>query len=535
MADITLTTDNSFVGVNSGASLTTGTGNCGFGTSTLTLLTTGNNNIASGHRSGLSLTTGADNAFFGFIAGQLGTTAAQNTAAGSKALQKNQTGQRNVAVGFKAGSEYLASDMTAVGSEALWKATGASNTGVGASAGGSVTTGQRNVFIGYGAGAGPTTPGGVSYAIAIGYNVQAISSGMIVLGDANQTLLQMFGLGFARYNAPTQNLTIGGTGSSPVTWTGTANLGIGKGCFSSATTASSNLAVGQSAFEDQIIGNGNCIIGQAAARHTTAAFDCTCIGNIVAENAVSGGTGLTAVGFRAAQFATAMLNNALLGDSAAWRSQGNNVIAIGYRVAEYNGSGDDCIYIGKGAGVNRESGNRNILIGTEAGAFSTAPVVPNDNNGTVTGTVAGGDRTIGIGFRALDLCTGSDHVALGDQAGLAVTSGSDCVFVGSAAGNDASQKVDAVNSIAIGSDTFTTADNQVVLGNASITETVLRGVQKGTVLTVATLPAAGSSAGSRAFVSDSNAAASGNFGAAVAAGGANTVPVYCDGAAWRIG
>lgn len=42
-------------------------------------------------------------------------------------------------------------------------------------------------------------------------------------------------------------------------------------------------------------------------------------------------------------------------------------------------------------------------------------------------------------------------------------------------------------------------------------------------------------AGLRAFVTDSNVVAAGNFGNVVAGGGANFVPVFADGAAWRIG
>lgn len=53
-------------------------------------------------------------------------------------------------------------------------------------------------------------------------------------------------------------------------------------------------------------------------------------------------------------------------------------------------------------------------------------------------------------------------------------------------------------------------------------------------MTVAALPLP-AIAGQRQFVSDSSVAASGNFGAAVAGGGTNTVPVYSDGAVWRIG
>lgn len=51
--------------------------------------------------------------------------------------------------------------------------------------------------------------------------------------------------------------------------------------------------------------------------------------------------------------------------------------------------------------------------------------------------------------------------------------------------------------------------------------------------TVASL--AGAAQGARSFVTDSTVAAAGNFGAVVAGGGANIVPVYNDGTNWRIG
>ena len=53
---------------------------------------------------------------------------------------------------------------------------------------------------------------------------------------------------------------------------------------------------------------------------------------------------------------------------------------------------------------------------------------------------------------------------------------------------------------------------------------------------VGALPAASAAlAGTRAAVSDSNAAYSGNAGATVAAGGSNVVPVFCNGTNWDIG
>lgn len=54
--------------------------------------------------------------------------------------------------------------------------------------------------------------------------------------------------------------------------------------------------------------------------------------------------------------------------------------------------------------------------------------------------------------------------------------------------------------------------------------------------TVATLPTAAIAlAGTRAAVSDSNAAYTAGIGATVVGGGSSVVPVFCNGSAWLIG
>jgi hypothetical protein len=54
--------------------------------------------------------------------------------------------------------------------------------------------------------------------------------------------------------------------------------------------------------------------------------------------------------------------------------------------------------------------------------------------------------------------------------------------------------------------------------------------------TVAQLPAASIALrGTRAMVTDANATLTAGIGANVAAGGANVVPVFCDGTNWVIG
>ena len=57
-----------------------------------------------------------------------------------------------------------------------------------------------------------------------------------------------------------------------------------------------------------------------------------------------------------------------------------------------------------------------------------------------------------------------------------------------------------------------------------------------TLYTVAQLPAASTAlAGTRAVVTNSNAAYTAGIGATVAGGGSYTVPVFCNGSAWLIG
>jgi hypothetical protein len=69
--------------------------------------------------------------------------------------------------------------------------------------------------------------------------------------------------------------------------------------------------------------------------------------------------------------------------------------------------------------------------------------------------------------------------------------------------------------------------------NANVTVGI---VVKSTAALYSALPSATTTgAGSRAFITDGNLVAAGNFGALVIGSGANNVPVYSDGTNWRIG
>jgi hypothetical protein len=86
-------------------------------------------------------------------------------------------------------------------------------------------------------------------------------------------------------------------------------------------------------------------------------------------------------------------------------------------------------------------------------------------------------NTVAIGAHALRANAGDGNTAIGSNAGRQVTSGHDNVFLGRNSGRRRSQKRNAVNTVAIGANTITTEDNQVVIGNDETQTIVLAGVK----------------------------------------------------------
>jgi hypothetical protein len=123
---------NTLIGENAGVNLTSGEENIAIGCEALGSQQTGNNSLAIGFRSLYNNTTGGGLTVIGYGAGEENTTGNYDTAVGYEALKNNKTSQRNTAVGFETG---LAT-------------TGEENSMLGALAGKSVTSGEENVLVG---------------------------------------------------------------------------------------------------------------------------------------------------------------------------------------------------------------------------------------------------------------------------------------------------------------------------------------------------------------------------------------------------
>jgi hypothetical protein len=150
------------------------------------------------------------------------------------------------------------------------------------------------------------------------------------------------------------------------------------------------------------------------------------------------------------------------------------------------------IFIGLGTGGAITTGGRNVLIGGTSGTLVTTggsntllgsyiggPTTGSQN--TLLGTFAGssirtGNNNTLVGTYAMEtLNGGQNNSAFGQSAGISVTSGTGNTFIGDSAGNNASQLVNPTNSMALGYQTYTNANNQVVIGNSNITQTILNG------------------------------------------------------------
>lgn len=131
-----ITTDNIFLGYQSGLSSGSGTTNLGFGNLSLAELTTGGSNTAIGVGTLRRTTSGNLNMSVGSLGLNFNTTGSANIALGHASLHKNTSGSNNIAIG----------------KDALFNSNGDFNISIGATSFVGLTNGNRNVAIGYLAG-----------------------------------------------------------------------------------------------------------------------------------------------------------------------------------------------------------------------------------------------------------------------------------------------------------------------------------------------------------------------------------------------
>ena len=194
-------------------------------------------------------------------------------------------------------------------------------------------------------------------------------------------------------------------------------------------------------------------------------------------NSLGSGENNTALGVSALGENTNGSFNAALGSYALWKNTGFNNTALGAAAMSSNTNGSDNTAVGAGAlqdqsfaSAGPNWGSANTAIGKLALAQTNATSTSNGMQNTAVGVGSLYSNTTGLKNTAVGYVAGS-QVGLGPgYAGfityVPTTTGTGNTFLG---GGTGATFTAVANCTAVGSDAYCDADNQVRLGNASVT------------------------------------------------------------------
>ena len=369
------------------------------------------------------------------------------------------------------------SELTGVGDLAFVGATGNSLTGVGSNCG-SGSSATESVFFGINAGGstvgdhhtymGPSAGFSANYSLAnnnigIGYNAMgnsgatqtiAIGKGAAQWAQGPLNSCVMIGYEVCKKDAALPALLMGslgvhvgaGAGALSTLVSGTQGSGlvnIGTNAGRRGISNDNSISVGMNAGMDNQ-GTYSVFIGYLAGRFNTGT-DSIAIGQSANEEAVlTNKTNNIAIGSNAHTYKSKAIAIGVdtgrrisftgtpiivIGDSAAWDTQGDNSIIIGGTYTGLTGSdsagylfnGDESVLIGNSAGANASASN-SVFIGSKAGRLAT-----------------GTSNSVYIGRSAGENINGISNIAIGTAAGSGITGiiKSSSIFIGFDCGNEA--------------------------------------------------------------------------------------------------
>ncbi|MEM9686057.1 MAG: tail fiber domain-containing protein [Bacteroidota bacterium] len=315
----------------------------------------------------------------------------------------------------------------------------------------------------------------LSLAICISYSItwaQPTSYGNLNQGNAGDLGLSTnsyFGYE-AGINTTSYSNTFIGYQSGFSNTTGASNVATGYRALYNNTEGSQNTATGVQALYFNTTGNHNTATGYRALYFNTTGQYNVASGHHALHNNTTG-TYNTAHGISALNFNTTGDSNTATGARALYyNTTGNGNVATGRQALHNNTIGANNTATGNTTLYLNETGSNNTATGAQAlrnnttGTENTATgrhALYNNTTGfenTATGSLALSRNTYGtentaIGYHTLyENITGSHNTALGTNAGPSF---------GNAGLN---------NTTALGHDAMATASNQVVLGDAAVTQ-----------------------------------------------------------------
>ncbi len=453
------TSGNLFLGVASGQANTTGYLNTAFGNASLKNNTVSNFNVAIGDSAlynhigfGGGNTAVGSHALFASINGNL------NTAVGYYSLSNNTDGVSNTAVGINTlANNIYGYENTAIGSRALQYNTSVNNTAIGANALrfndngiGNTSTGSKALYSNISGNRNTANGESALYFNSIGnhntangsfaLNGNTTSNFNIAIGSSALTT-QSYNNGGVAWDA--DNVAVGYSAlyfNQPTSiFNGIQNTAIGNLVLEKNQTGYSNTAMGYAALNSNTNGHQNTAIGQGALYSNTSGHQNTAIGYSALSSDTSGYHN-TAIGYSALSANTkGNFNNAFGMYALTANSTAVSNVAMGnYALSDQSFSNGGISYTGGNVAIGVNALFYNNPISTVTGVYNTA-----------------------VGLNSLfNNVTGSGNTALGYNAGPNTGAIS--------------------NTTCIGNGTIATANNQMVLGNAAVTEFYCYGAYAGT-------------------------------------------------------
>lgn len=351
-----LTSENYFIGHESGKSLTSGYYNSVLGYQSGLGITNGYSNSFMGYQSGYSTNTGSGNLFLGYQTGYSNQSGNFNTFVGYRAGYSNTSGKFNTFLGsFTGFLNQTGNNNTFVGDSAGYKNTGSSNSFFGTKTGLNNTTGAENVFIGNMSG----------YKNTSGLNNVFVGN---MCGYKNST--------------------------------GNNNVYIGNKSGHESTSAQFNVFIGQQAGYNSNT-NSNVLIGYLAGRDNNGGQNVIIGREVGVSNA---GSYNVMIGDEAGFSNTTGERNVFIGRKSGYSNTwGHWNVFIGQNCGASNTFGQFNTFLGFETGMQMEKGNGSVLIGLRAGQFR-----PEINTSVFIGRRAGEGTTVATGLLFIDV-NGYDH------------------------------------------------------------------------------------------------------------------------------
>jgi hypothetical protein len=316
-------------------------------------------------------------------------------------------------------------------------------------------TNLYNTFIGVGVGASNTT--GSNNTV---YGYQSLLSNST--GNDNTAI----GIYSLNHNiSGSDNVALGGYSLTANT-TGSYNSAIGWNALNANTTGQENTATGMQALKSNTTGSYNSAFGEHSLTYNTTGIYNTAVGREASYLNYTGYNNIAIGGL-------SLRSNSTGHDNVANGLYSlNNLIPTSGSIASFSD------YSGTVAGTVLVTSYSHGLTGTSTKQISGTA----NYNGSYTVTVVDPDTFyfthtwLGTetGQWAIE-SEGRYNTAIGNNSGRTLITGSLNTLLGYQAGYNFLQKTNAVNSMALGANTYNTADNQVVIGDLNITQTLLNG------------------------------------------------------------